>query len=206
MERKESGQDDDQTNDNQDEHTQKAYKNEEEARNMQANAAILDLNKFSSINFNLTLSDIDQPWFHRNASRDDAMERLKDQDMGTFLIRPSSHPGCYAMSWVDENNQIRHNLIYNKYPGFTLNVNGNGEDQIYASLTQLVQQSGFLAKYIPNTENISKNLTRSRLERLNDCNFFFLASKSSKIICNLDPRKSSVVYLRRQTIRTIIYI
>jgi hypothetical protein len=128
---------------------------------MQAIASVLDMNKFSSIHFNLTLSDIDQPWFHRNASRDDAMERLKDQDIGTFLIRPSSHPGCYAMSWVDENTQIRHNLIYNKFPGFTLNVNGNGEDHIYASLTQLVQQSSFLAKYIPNTENTNKNLTSS---------------------------------------------
>lgn len=171
MERNESGPDD-QTDKQQDGHTQKAYKNEEEARNMLAKASALDTNKFSSIHFNLTLSDIDQPWFHRNASRDDAMDRLEDQDIGTFLIRPSSHPGCYAMSWVDENTQIRHNLIYNKFPGFTLNVNGSGEDHVYASLTQLVQQSNFLAKYIPNTENTSKNLTRSRYAYKKYFNFF----------------------------------
>lgn len=45
---------------------------------------------------------------------------------GIFLIPHdrwlllSSHPGCFAISWVSSSDSIRHNLIYNQFPGFSL--------------------------------------------------------------------------------------
>jgi SH2 domain len=60
-----------------------------------------------------------QPWFHKDADREAAVNILKDQECGTFLVRPSSIVGNYVISRVDENGEVRHRLIYRLFPGFS---------------------------------------------------------------------------------------
>jgi hypothetical protein len=53
----------------------------------------------SQIDFRLSLDDLKAPWFFRFATRNAAHASLKGAPNGTFLIRPSSHRGLYALSW-----------------------------------------------------------------------------------------------------------
>lgn len=61
-----------------------------------------------------------QPWFHKNADRAYAMEVLRNQECGSFLVRPSSLAGHYVISRMDEVGEVRHRLIYRLYPGFSI--------------------------------------------------------------------------------------
>lgn len=59
---------------------------------------------------------VDQEWFHWFISREHAQELLRDKPVGTFLIRFSSQPGRFALSYADrlqESQQIvvQHTLI-----------------------------------------------------------------------------------------------
>lgn len=53
-------------------------------------------------------NDISQPWFHRNISREAAVLALQSATAGTFLIRPSSQRGNYALSWLDHDGRVRY--------------------------------------------------------------------------------------------------
>ena len=76
----------------------------------------------AKINFNMTSEDLDQPWFHKCATREVAEDLLKGGDQGSFLVRPSSRRGSYAMSWVKDvlTGEVGHSLIYGLFPGFSL--------------------------------------------------------------------------------------
>jgi hypothetical protein len=138
------------------------YKNENQRNLAQHIISTLPL---SHIQFSLKLGDLDQPWFHKFATRESAIELLKNQPIGTFLIRPSSR-GCYAMSWVDETNEIRHNLIYNHFPGYSLSSpESNTSVKKYETLTQLVENTTFLKQPVPSKEHQQqpkRNVTKTR--------------------------------------------
>lgn len=76
----------------------------------------------AKVNFNMTSEDLDQPWFHKCATREIAEELLKGGMRGSFLVRPSSRRGSYAMSWMKDvaSGEIGHSLIYGLFPGFSL--------------------------------------------------------------------------------------
>ncbi len=78
----------------------------------------------SKVDFNMKSEDLDKPWFHKAATRAVATELLKGRDQGTFLVRPSSQRGSYAMSWVKDihngESEISHSLIHGLFPGFAL--------------------------------------------------------------------------------------
>jgi hypothetical protein len=82
-----------------------------------------------------------QPWFHEQADRAYACELLKDQECGTFLVRPSSLAGNYVISRVDEKGEVRHRLIYRLYPGF--------------SPLQAPEEPVLRYNYTPNTRKIN---------------------------------------------------
>lgn len=71
-----------------------------------------------------------QPWFHKNANRANAVEILKGQECGTFLVRPSSIAGHYVISRVDETGEVWRKeskapgdcLFLNKKKGTNLNI------------------------------------------------------------------------------------
>lgn len=118
----------------------------------------------SDIQFSLKLGDLDQPWFHKSATRESAIEMLTGQPVGTFIIRPSSR-GCYAMSWVSETNEIKHNLIYNHYPGYSLSPpNSTMVEKKYDTLTQLVENTEFLKCHVPSRVRPRRDVTKSSTE------------------------------------------
>jgi hypothetical protein len=53
-------------------------------------------------------SDSTQIWFHVHTSREEANQALQEAPQGSFIIRPSSHRGAYAISWKDDNNTIQY--------------------------------------------------------------------------------------------------
>ncbi len=57
-------------------------------------------------------------WFHGDVSSQEAQELLSGQPEGTFLIRFSSQPGCFAASYVAAHNEIKHALIQVRYDFF----------------------------------------------------------------------------------------
>lgn len=63
-------------------------------------------------------------WFHHHASRADAVRRLSGHTMplGRFLVRPSTAPGCYALSVV-KDNKVYHHLL--RFSAGTWSVNDN---------------------------------------------------------------------------------
>lgn len=52
-------------------------------------------------------NDLNQPWFHKKTSRDEAIGQLETAEKGSFVVRPSSQRSCYALSWLDDNNSVR---------------------------------------------------------------------------------------------------
>lgn len=131
----------------------------------------------SSIQFSLKLGDLDQPWFHKFATRQSAIEMLTNQPVGTFIIRPSSR-GCYAMSWVSETKEIKHNLIYNHFPGYSLSSpNDAVVGKKYETLTQLVENTEFLKQHIPSNQHPKRDTTKSRysLHYSQQTTYFFVS-------------------------------
>jgi hypothetical protein len=50
-------------------------------------------------------------WFHGKISSAEAYALLKNEAKGAFLVRCSSRPGHFVVSWVQEANNIIHTLV-----------------------------------------------------------------------------------------------
>jgi SH2 domain len=76
----------------------------------------------NKVDFNMKAEDLDKPWFHKEVTRAMAQEMLKGKEQGSYLVRPSSQRGSYAMSWVKnaQSGEISHSLIHGLFPGFSL--------------------------------------------------------------------------------------
>ena len=74
-----------------------------------------------------------QPWFHKQGDRAYAHKVLKDEERGSFLVRPSSIQGHYVISRVHETGEVRHRLIYRLFPGFSPMQNADEQPVRYAS-------------------------------------------------------------------------
>ena len=74
-----------------------------------------------------------QPWFHKEGDRAYAHKVLKDEERGSFLVRPSSIQGHYVISRVHETGEVRHRLIYRLFPGFSPMQNADEQPVRYAS-------------------------------------------------------------------------
>jgi len=111
------------------------------------------------VDFNMKSEDLDQLWFHKEATRDVSMTLLNNKPIGTFLIRPSSQAGSYAMSWVKNNGEVGHNLIYGLCPGYSLKQNPTGPTDRFWSLQKLVEGCDYLVspiEFSSTTASIAK--------------------------------------------------
>eukprot|EP01132_Coremiostelium_polycephalum_P005189 gene5189-6460_t len=113
------------------------------------------------VNFNMKSEDLDQLWFHKEATRDVSLALLSNKPQGTFLIRPSSQIGSYAMSWVkNDYGEIGHNLIYGLCPGYSLKQNPTNPTDRFWSLQTLVEGCTYLVSPIKassSTASIAKS-------------------------------------------------
>jgi hypothetical protein len=119
------------------------------------------------VQFAITVSDFQQEWFHKSATRETAIKLLQGKEVGTFLVRsviflpeipsektsitqkkkknrPSSHRGCYVLSWVTEK-QIQHDIIFGSCYGFSLSHNSKREEH-HSSISSIIQKNRFLKK------------------------------------------------------------
>jgi hypothetical protein len=83
------------------------------------------------VDFNMKSEDLDKPWYHEGITRAMAQEILKGKEHGSFLVRPSSQRGSYAMSWVKnvQSGEISHSLIHGLFPGFSLKQSPSLEER-----------------------------------------------------------------------------
>jgi hypothetical protein len=77
-------------------------------------------------------------WFHGEISSQEASALLAKKPEGTFLLRFSSRPGCYASSFVEQGS-VRHALILSVAGGYCV----EGDTHVYKTVPELVQ--GFAA-------------------------------------------------------------
>jgi hypothetical protein len=53
----------------------------------------------------------DKQWFHATMTREQAEQRLRRASNGTYLVRPSSQPSCYALSLKNQDAEIVHVVV-----------------------------------------------------------------------------------------------
>ena len=87
-----------------------------------------------------------QAWFFDSITRADAEKILKNCDRDSFLIRPSSTPGSYAISlYFSKTKSVTHTLISNCPAGFYL----EGRSRVYSTLQTLIEKSPELTGFFP---------------------------------------------------------
>jgi len=84
--------------------------------------------------FSSTLPE--KPWFFGDLTREEASQLLTGQKYGTFIVRFSNQPGCFAVSFVDKEAQIAQGLI-TRSPSGGYQVSGKGV--IFDNLDALVE-------------------------------------------------------------------
>lgn len=104
------------------------------------------------VEFSMLVKDFTQPWFHPTTTRRQAVAKLRGCSPGTFLVRPSSQRGCYAMSWAIEGSAVKHNLIYGLFPGFALSEKPAVARDVHWTLTSLVGDCEYLKVPLAKSE------------------------------------------------------
>jgi len=94
------------------------------------------------MNFLVTMQNLcTKRWFHGDISQEQAETQLTGTEPGTFLIRLSSNPGCFALSSMIENHQqqkvIVHIRIAQKARKYSFVLDDNLYD--FESLDELVK-------------------------------------------------------------------
>jgi len=74
-----------------------------------------------------------QPWFHGDINQVEANCRLTDRELGTFLIRFSSIPGYFTISFVVPTGIVHHRITHFLGEGFAI-----GNYGVFPSLTHLL--------------------------------------------------------------------
>eukprot|EP01114_Cavostelium_apophysatum_P012809 TRINITY_DN2959_c1_g1_i1.p1 TRINITY_DN2959_c1_g1~~TRINITY_DN2959_c1_g1_i1.p1 ORF type:complete len:643 (+),score=138.10 TRINITY_DN2959_c1_g1_i1:122-2050(+) len=74
-----------------------------------------------------TASLANEPWFHGTMNSEEAEELLAGQPPGSFLVRFSSKPGCFAASFVDTTGKICKSLITRANGGYMFDHSPEGK-------------------------------------------------------------------------------
>jgi hypothetical protein len=80
---------------------------------------------------------LQEPWFFGDTDTDDAIRKLTKQNPGTFLIRFSSVPGWFTISYVSTSGSVRHQRIKHSPGGPYILAPENDE---FSSLHDMVAQ------------------------------------------------------------------
>lgn len=84
------------------------------------------------------------PWYRNNYKREDAIEELEEQQIGSFVVRYSSQPGHYAIS-AQMGYALEHMLILPSWDptrcarGETLYRLGSKSTKLFVSIPDLIQ-------------------------------------------------------------------
>jgi len=86
---------------------------------------------------------VSEPWFHGDISGVEAEERLrgskdlKKDEVGVFLVRYSTVPGSFTVSYLPANDQeVKHSRIDRNKDGYVL----QGKAKVYQSLLDLLKE------------------------------------------------------------------
>ena len=82
------------------------------------------------------------PWFFGDLSGEEAQEALEGQPAGTFLVRFSSQPGCFAVCYVGADMQITKVIVTQNTNGFQFSSNG----QAWPHLENLIKAHEHILK------------------------------------------------------------
>lgn len=88
------------------------------------------------------------PWFYGEINGEEAQELLNGKDKGTFLLRFSSQPQSFTISYVNHTNEITKAVVVkNKNGTFSL----RGEQRFFKSIEDLVTaHSHLFIHYLPH--------------------------------------------------------
>jgi hypothetical protein len=134
-------------------------------------------------------SDLAQSWFFKHANREISIQLLSGKPYGTFLVRPSSKRGCYALSCVGNSGNtpptaaaaaaaaaitpnstgnsttIQHHIVYGLFPGYSLLQVPVSSNDIFPSLSALVQHCDFLRQGLVNDNAASRLCQESQVTK-----------------------------------------
>jgi len=86
-------------------------------------------------------------WYLGEISREKACDYLKNREIGGFLVRKSSQPGCYAISFVNESNEVKHQLVYYlDKKGWSFQGKSKEEEPTFSSMAALLDNSAPLTR------------------------------------------------------------
>jgi len=75
-----------------------------------------------------------KPWFFGDLTGEEAQQLLVGQPQGTFLIRLSNRPDCYAVTFVGNNSNVLKSLVTKSGQGYQV----NGQGIFFNSLDEFV--------------------------------------------------------------------
>lgn len=117
------------------------------------------------VSFTINQLDSSKKWFHHRADRDTAEKILEGKESGVFLIRPSSRHGCIATSFVVDGGTVEHNVIFQRYPGYSINPE---DDTVFDNLQDLIQHLPHLKSGINAVQNIDSSRSIDASSHLSD--------------------------------------
>jgi len=89
-----------------------------------------------------------ESWFEGDYSGNEAVEALTGQAPGTFMVRFSSQPGCYAISFVTVDGSVTHSLVEHEgVYGNGYRIVNEGQPMVFSTLREVVQYYGEALKY-----------------------------------------------------------
>lgn len=106
--------------------------------------------------FTSTLSS--ESWFHGNMNSEEAEDALRDQRPGTFLIRFSSQPGCFASSFVNYEGRVCKSLIKRVPKGFTFEHSET--TKVYSTIKELVKEFQENNLFLFPLNSFARNLSK----------------------------------------------
>jgi len=79
----------------------------------------------------------EKSWFHGDLEAAEAQELLEGQPIGTFLVRFSSKPGCFATSFVGPQGKVQKALLNKDGNGYRIENSQN--NKLYLSIQEFVK-------------------------------------------------------------------
>ena len=108
--------------------------------------------KEKNLTFSQEVAHVD--WFHPELTREGAERYLRDKNVGDFVLRPSSKPNCYALSFQKKNRTIAHSLIEQAKEGYKLPE----ESSCYPTLDALLKTFKFINWVEPEKQSLEHNV------------------------------------------------
>lgn len=80
-------------------------------------------------------------------SREECEALLRDKSVGTFLIRLSSQPGCFAASFVGVDKSVKHGIITKHENGYQVKREGVVFKTLEALISHYYEEKIFITPF-----------------------------------------------------------